>query len=216
MFELRGAAVLFDMDGVLVDSTAVVRRVWRRWSERRGFAANNVLEIAQGRRTLDTLRIIAPDLDVIAELEWLEAAELADRDGIESIPGAPELVSRIPEGQWGVVTSAGRELARRRLAWAGLPVPSCLVPADDVDEGKPSPEGYLRAAQDLQVRPRDCIVIEDAPAGVEAARAAGMQVIGLATTHDPSALLGVEVILPDLINISVRREEDGLILRIGV
>lgn len=214
MKELPCVAILFDMDGVLVDSAAVVRRVWRRWSARRGFDVAAVLKTAHGRRTVDTLREVAPDLDPEAEFRWLEEAELAEHDGIESIPGAPELVSRLFDGQWAVVTSAGRELAMRRLEWAGLPIPSCLVPADEVSRGKPSPEGYLRAADELGTSPSDCIVIEDSPAGVTAARAAGMRVIGLTTTHDAEALPGVETTLPDLVGITVQLGTGGLILNI--
>lgn len=163
MLQLGCAAVLFDMDGVLVRSEAVVRRVWRRWAESRGFDPEAILRTAHGRRTLDTLRTVAPGLDQSAEFRWVEEAELADHDGIESIGGAHDLVSRLPDSRWAVVTSAGRELALRRLTWAGLTIPSCLIPADEVGQGKPSPEGYLRAAAGLGVAPADCVVFEEAP-----------------------------------------------------
>lgn len=215
MTELPAAAILFDMDGVLVDSTPVVRRVWRRWSEIHGFDAEEVLRTAHGRRTRDTLAIIAPSLDAEAEFHWLESAELADRKGIEAIRGAQALTTALPSESWAVVTSAVRDLANRRLTWAGLPVPSRLIPADEINEGKPSPEGYLTGAAALGVRPQECVAFEDAPAGVEAAKAAGMSVVGLTTTLSAQHLAGVDVLIPDLTRVSARRSGDRLLLSIN-
>lgn len=212
MPELTCSAVLFDLDGVLVDSRAVVERTWRGWCERRGFDAAKVLEAAHGRRTVDTLRLVAPDLDHAAELRWLEEAELADREGIVAIPGAPELAASLPRDRWAVVTSAGRELAHRRLKWVGLPIPSCLVPAEAVSRGKPSPEGYLSAATELRVPPADCVVIEDSPAGVRAARAARMTVIGLTTTYGRDDLPPVDALRPDLRGIEARLDDGDVVL----
>lgn len=213
--ELWCAALLFDMDGVLVDSHAVVKRTWRRWCERTGIDEATVLSAAHGRRTMDTLRAVAPHLDLSAEARWLEEAELRDRDGIVAVPGARELTTALPDGSWAVVTSAGRELARRRLEWAGLPAPRSLVSAQEVRQGKPSPEGYLRAAGKLGVDASCCVVLEDSPAGIEAARAARMRVVGLTTTHEADELGGVEVLLPDLAGIGVRWYGDDFVLRIG-
>ncbi len=213
--ELSCAAILFDMDGVLVDSGVVVRRTWRRWSALRGFDPIAVLGVAQGRRTIDTLRALAPDLDVEAEARWLEEAELADRDGIHPIPGAVELVGQLPDGRWAVVTSAGHELASRRLDWAGLPIPSCLISAERVTEGKPSPEGYLRAAEQLRIQPAECVVIEDTPPGVRAATAAGMRVVALTTTHDARDLPAVDGLLPDLLGVVVQFRDGELVLKAG-
>lgn len=213
--ELSCAAVLLDMDGVLVDSRVVVERTWRRWCERTGLAAAEVLGAAHGRRTMDTLRAVAPHLDLAAEARWLEEAELGDGDGIVAIPGAKELVAAIPDGGWAVVTSAGRELARCRLEWAGLPAPRCLISAEQVQRGKPSPEGYLHAAKELGVDTSRAVVIEDSPAGIEAARAAGMSVVALTTTHDADELPPVEILLPDLVGIVVRRSGGGFVLKMG-
>ncbi len=215
MSELRATAILFDMDGVLVDSTPVVRRVWRRWSQIHGFDAAQVLRTAHGRRTRDTLAIIAPHLDPDVEFLWLESAELADRKGIKAIPGALVLTSCLPSGRWAVVTSAVRRLANRRLDWAGLPAPARLVPADEINEGKPSPEGYLTGAAALGVAPAECVVFEDAPAGIEAAKAAGMSVVGLTTTHSPEDLVGVDALVPDLTKVSAQRDGSGLLLNIN-
>lgn len=204
MLELHCAALLLDMDGVLVDSRAVVERVWRRWSERKGLDPHAVLAIAHGRRTEDTLRTLSSDLDVPSEVRWLEAAELGDRCGIRAVAGAVELVSSLAAGRWAVVTSAPRELAVRRLGWAGLPLPACLIPADEIGEGKPSPEGYLRAAAALGAHAAACVVIEDSPAGVAAGQAAGMRVVALTTTHGAHAFPKVAVVLPDLSRVGVR------------
>lgn len=212
MSELPCAAILFDMDGVLVDSRAVVRRTWRRWCERTGIDHATVLRVAHGRRTMDTLEAVACHLDLSAEARWLEEAELRDRGGIVAIPGAREVTTSLPDGSWAVVTSAGRDLARRRLEWAGLHVPSCVVSADGVSRGKPSPEGYLRAAGELGVDASRCLVVEDAPAGIEAARAAGMSVIALTTTHDAHDLPAAEAFLPDLVGIEVRRRGADFVL----
>jgi len=215
MFELPCAAILFDMDGVLVDSEAVVRRTWRRWCERTGIEEATVLSGAHGRRTMDTLRAVAPHLNLSAEARWLEEAELDDRDGIVAVPGAKELTSALPDDGWAVVTSAGRELARRRLAWAGLTMPRFFVSAEDVEHGKPSPEGYLRAASDLGVDAAQCLVIEDSPAGIVAAQSAGMNVVALTTTHDAEELSSVALLLPDLVEIEVVTGGGGFVLRLA-
>ena len=201
--KLTCSAILFDMDGVLVDSSAVVRRVWQTWAESRGLNAARILGVAHGRRTMDTLNLVAPHLDVATEVAWLERAELADSVGVKSIKGAPRLLAALPRQRWAVVTSASRELALLRLQWAGLPAPSVLVSADQVTHGKPSPEGYLLGARRLGFSGTDCIVVEDAPAGVEAAHSAGMIVIGLTTTHGPELLTNAAAVLPDLVGVKV-------------
>jgi sugar-phosphatase len=210
---IRCAAILFDMDGVLVDSRPVVARVWRRWADAKGLDGEAILKAAQGRRTVDTLRSLASNLDVASELRWLDEAELNDGDGIVEIPGASELVASLPDGRWAVVTSAGRELAQRRLDWAGLPSPDCLITADEVSKGKPFPDGYLQACQDLGVVPADSLVIEDSPAGIEAARSARMRVVGLSTTHRSSELPPTEAVLPDLRAISAEMCDGEVVLR---
>lgn len=212
MRELRCAAILFDMDGVLVDSRPVVARVWHRWADAKGLDGEAILKAAQGRRTVDTLRSLASNLDVASELRWLDEAELNDGVGIVEIPGASELVASLPDGRWAVVTSAGRQLAQRRLDWAGLPSPDCLITADEVSKGKPFPDGYLQACQDLGVAPADSLVIEDSPAGIEAARSAGMRVVGLSTTHRSSELPPTEAVLPDLRAIAAHVRSGEIVL----
>ena len=171
-------ALLFDMDGTLVDSTAVVERQWARWGARRGIGLATILAVSHGRPTLETLSMVAPQWATPEEAEAVDAEEAGGSDGIQAVPGARELTSALPHGSWGVVTSAGRALARSRLTAAGLPVPSMLITPEDVSPGKPDPGGYLEAARRLSARPEHCLVFEDAPVGVRAGVAAGATVMG--------------------------------------
>jgi len=176
-------AVLLDMDGTLVDSTAVVVRLWRSWAARHDVDPEAILAMSHGRRGDDVLAQFAPPgVDQVAELEWLAARELFERDGIVAVRGAAALLAALPADRVAVVTSATRELTAVRMQAAALPVPHILVGADDVARGKPHPEGYLRAADLLHTDPARCLVIEDATAGLEAGRAAGARVIAVATT----------------------------------
>ncbi len=168
------------MDGTLLDSRAVVERVWREWAAAHGRDFAPILAESHGRRTIDTVREFAiPGADVEEESRKVEAMEVADVEGIVAIAGAVELISRLGNGRWAVVTSAGRELAVRRLSAAGLPIPEVMITAESVTEGKPEPEGYLKAARLLGVRPEECLVFEDAPAGIEAGRRAGCDVVAI-------------------------------------
>lgn len=182
-------AILFDMDGTLVDSTRCVEAIWTRWAQRHDMDLEHILTVSHGRRTLDTLRELAPHLDVEAEAMRLDQEELQSKDGIEEVRGSAALLRALPSDRWAVVTSAGRALATLRLGFAGLPVPPVLVSADDVTEGKPNPAGYLSAARRLNVAAEQCLVIEDTPAGILAGRAAGMQVLAVSTTYPASRLL---------------------------
>jgi sugar-phosphatase len=190
--------LLFDLDGTLVDSRSVVERQWRRLCERLGLDFAEVLAVLHGVRSADVIRAFAPDVDVEAEAAALDAAEQADSDGLKVVPGAPGLLAGLPAGSWGIVTSGHRTLAQGRLRAVGLPVPDVMVCGDEVEKGKPDPEGYLTAASLLRADPETCVVCEDAPAGVQAALAAGMRVIGIATTHEASALVGASAVIDDL------------------
>jgi mannitol-1-/sugar-/sorbitol-6-phosphatase len=181
-------AVLFDMDGTLVDSRACVEKTWRAWCARHGLDENRLLEISPGRQQQATIVMAAPHLDPDTEAGWLRRAEENCRDGIAPVPGARRLLAALAPGQWAVVTSAWRRLAEIRLAAAGLAQPRVLVTADEVTASKPSPDGYLLAAARLGVRPADCLVIEDTPVGIAAGRAAGMRTIGVTTTFDRDQL----------------------------
>ncbi len=186
MIEAR--AVLFDCDGVLVDSGASIERAWRRWALERGLDGDAIVAVAHGRRTEDTMRELGLSGDLVAGVELLEGYEIADAPSVHAFPEAAALLAELPPRSWAVVTSGTRALVTSRLAAAGLPLPSVLVTADDVRAGKPDPEGYLEAARRLGCSPADCVVVEDAPAGVQAALAAGMRVIGLTTTHAAAEL----------------------------
>jgi mannitol-1-/sugar-/sorbitol-6-phosphatase len=202
-------ALLLDMDGVLILSTPSVERSWRVWAARHGLDPEAVIHAAHGRPTQETIRAIAPQLDADAETRALDELEGADADGVEPVPGAARLLSALPAGSYAVVTSASRGLARIRFAQAGLDVPSVVVSADDVRRGKPDPDPYLTGAAKLGIESRDCIVIEDSPAGVAAGLAAGCRVIGLRTTYEDEALAGAEAVLSDLEGIAVRIDNGG-------
>jgi sugar-phosphatase len=193
---LSCAAILFDLDGVLVDSRLAVERAWRGWATARGLDAERIVGLLHGRRAIDVVRLVAPHLDAAAEKRTLIARELDDTDGVVAAPGAARLVATLPPAAWAIVTSGTRAIATARLERARLPIPDVLITADDVIDGKPHPEGYLRAAALRRVPPARCIVVEDAPAGVAAGRAADMTVIGVAPVAAP--LTGARVCIPSL------------------
>jgi sugar-phosphatase len=195
--------VLFDLDGVLVDSARVVVRTWHTWARTKGLDAERFIEIAHGRRPAETLRLIAPDLDAESEAAELERLEVNDTDGILEVEGALELLATLPEGGWTVVTSGSRALASGRMRYVGLPLPKRFVTADDVENGKPHPEAYLKGAEILGASPETCVVIEDAPAGVQSAKAAGMKVVAVATTHREEQLHEADVVAAALSDIRV-------------
>jgi sugar-phosphatase len=190
--------LLFDLDGTLVDSRAVVERQWRRLCARLGLDFAEVLKVLHGMRSADTIRAVAPGVDSDAEAALLDAAEQADAEGLEVVRGAPEVLAGLPSGSWGIVTSGHRELAQGRLRAVGLPVPEVMVCGDEVASGKPDPEGFLTGARLLGVPPETCVAVEDAPAGIRAARAAGMPVVGITTTHPANALAGASAVIADL------------------
>jgi sugar-phosphatase len=196
-------AILFDLDGVLVDSARVVVRTWHTWAGQKGLDAGRFIEIAHGRRPAETLRLIAPDLDAKAEAAELERIEVNDKDGILEVEGALELLDAVPEGSWTVVTSGSRALASGRMRHVGLPLPERFVTADDVENGKPHPEAYLKGAEILGASPEACVVIEDAPAGVQSAKAAGMKVVAVATTHRAEQLDEADVVVGALADLRV-------------
>jgi sugar-phosphatase len=198
MRQMMCDAVLFDLDGVLIDSTGCVARHWTEWAGQHGLDVAAVMRIAHGLRPVDIIRRMAPHLDVEQEVRRFTAAEIADTDGIVAMDGAAELLAALPQDAWTVVTSGSVGLATARLGRAGLPVPATMVTADDVQRGKPAPDPYLLGAVRLGVPVERCVAVEDAPAGIEAALAAGMRVIGVATTHQPEDLFRSTVVVERL------------------
>nr|BFD96152.1 hypothetical protein KitaXyl93_75120 [Kitasatospora sp. Xyl93] len=171
--------VLFDLDGVLVDSLPLIERILRAWAVGHGLDDDEAVARSYGRRDVDLIRLVAPHLDAVHEAGVIAALEERDFEGIRPVPGAAALLASLPPGRWGIVTSGTRAVARGRLAAAGLPEPGVLLAAEDFERGKPDPEGYLKGAAALGAPPGRCVVFEDARAGVEAARAAGMRCVGL-------------------------------------
>lgn len=211
--EFRCKAFLFDMDGVLVDSRAIVERTWQRWAaERHPIDLVRLLHVAHGRRARDTLLIMAPSLANDEEVAWLDATELADVEGLRVLGGASSLLAALPRNRWAIVTSCGRDLARLRLAAVGLPAPDVLIVAEEVPRGKPAPDGYRLGAERLGYAPSDCIVFEDAPAGVAAGKAAGARVLALTTNYAPGDLQGADATIRDLGSIQVHQEHDDLVV----
>jgi mannitol-1-/sugar-/sorbitol-6-phosphatase len=192
-------AILVDLDGTLVNSDGAVRRAWTGFAHRHGLDVETVLHAAQGRPSGETARKLAPGAP--DEPRLLEDAEVADTDGIVALPGAAELLAA--RLTLALVTSCTRRLATARLTAAGLPIPAVAVTADDVARGKPDPEPYLTAARALGVDPAACVVLEDAPAGIVAGRAAGMTVIALRTTHGDDELDGADAVVADLAALSL-------------
>jgi len=197
MLTFSCSAILFDLDGVLVDSTRAVDREWRAWARSKGVDGDAVMAIAHGVRTVEVIRQVAPHLDAEAEAAEIENDEAHDPDVI-AMPGALNLLRSIPVGRWGVVTSGTRLLASARLQFCGLPVPEILITSDDVTNGKPHPEPYLKGAERMGVTPADCLVIEDAPAGIQSARAGGMKVMGLASTYAAVRLREADAVVQKL------------------
>ena len=203
-FECR--AILFDLDGVLVDSTAYVEDQWRRWARSKGLSEEPFLKVCHGRRAVETIRLAAPELDAEAEVAAFVPDDSVTQPAIRALDGAHRLLETLPAGSWAVATSGTRRMATERLQSAGLPVPAVLVCAEDVQHGKPSPDVYLLAAAGLGVPPGECLVVEDAPAGIEAARAAGMSVVSVTTTHACSELRA-DICTSSLANVRLGRVE---------
>lgn len=204
LFQYGCDAVLFDLDGVLVDSRHCIERHWVAWANLHNLNTDKVLHYAHGRRTLETIRLVSPHLDAEREAAQLEESEACDTVGLARIPDALELLQSIPPNAWGIATSGTRAAAATRLAFGGLPLPEVLISSEDVEAGKPDPEPYLFAAMMLGVKPASCVVIEGTPAGIQAGRTAGMHVVGVISSAYPASELSqAHVIVRKLSDIEV-------------
>jgi len=181
-------ALLFDLDGVLIDSTPAVARVWSRWAIERGFNPDEVVRRAHGRPSLATVRDLLPHADHEVENREVERREIEDLEGVLPLPGSVELLTALPPYCWTIVTSCTRALAEVRLRAAGLPMPKRFITSTDIVHGKPHPEPYLKATSILEVAPDKCVVVEDAPAGIRAGKAAGARVLAFPTTSPDDEL----------------------------
>ena len=185
VFNSTYRAFLFDMDGTVLTSIAAAERVWTTWAVRHGVDVETFLPTIHGARAIDTIRRLGlPGVDAEAEAAWITEAEIEDVDGVFEVPGAAKFLRSLPVDQWAIVTSAPRELALRRMAAAGIPEPAVMVTAEDVTAGKPDPAGYQLAARRLGVEPGQCLVFEDATVGIQAAEAAGADLMIVTATHE--------------------------------
>ena len=208
--QIRCRALLFDMDGVLVDSTPAVARVWTAWANRFGLVPAEVVRQAHGRPSVATIRELLPSADHSAENQIIEKAEIEDVQDVIALPGTRQLLDALPPDRFAVVTSASHALAVVRLRAAGFAIPKHLITSSDIRYGKPHPEPYQRGAQSVAAPPAACVVIEDAPAGIQSGKAAGSRVLALRTTTADSALqaAGTDWIVTDCSNIFLHPVEE--------
>src|SRR5580700_11221211 len=216
MIQIHCAALLFDMDGVLINSTPAVSRVWRGWALEHGFNPDEVVSRAHGRPSLTTVREYLPNADHEAENREVERREIEDLDGVVPLSGALDLLSSLPENRWTIVTSCTRPLAEVRIKAAGLPLPRTMITSNDIVNGKPHPEPYLKGAGVLGFPAAGCIVLEDVPAGIRAGKAAGARVIAFTTTVREPELqgAGADWVTRGCADVRVMDSRGGLVLNL--
>jgi sugar-phosphatase len=217
MPQIQCNAILFDLDGVLIDSTRAVARVWRQWAVEHGFDPDEVIARAHGRPSLTTVSEYLPYADHAAENREVERREMQDLEGVVLLPGSAGLLSQLPRDRWTIVTSCTRPLAETRLRAAGLPIPERMVTSSDIKNGKPHPEPYLKGASALGFSAADCVVVEDVPAGIRAGKASGARVIAFRTTvRDPELLAaGADWLLNNCSDLSVTKKSPALTLALA-
>ena len=202
------------MDGILVSSLGSVERSWSKWAQLRGVDPELTCQTAHGRRAIETIGIMRPDLDAEKELKVIEDIEIEDNEGLTVLPGVLAMLAALPEGRWTVVTSATERLAQVRMSVGGVPLPRRLVAADFVTRGKPHPEPFLTGAALLGFAPQDCVVFEDSASGAQAGRAAGCTVVATTFSHPVESLDAAHYLVEDLVgmNVTVLPGEEGLLL----
>lgn len=201
--------ILFDMDGVLISSTGADERCWLQWAKHHQMEGAFSIAATHGRRAVDTLRDLRPDLDPVIEQRRLEDYDAEDYSGLVILPGVRSLLASLPADRWTIVTSATTRLLEGRLRHAGLPIPRVLVPADRVGNGKPHPEPYLTGAKLLGLAPADCLVIEDSPAGVASGKAAGSHVLAVLSSHTREQLPNADWYVDTLEQVTARQQPDS-------
>jgi len=202
------------MDGILISSIGSVERSWTKWALLRGVDPALARETAHGRRAVETIARLRPDLDNNAELTVIEDMEVEDNEGLTVLPGVLNLLAALPANRWTVVTSATERLARVRMATAGIPVPEKLLTADKVKRGKPDPEPFLAGAALLGFAPADCVVFEDSPSGVAAGRAAGCTVVATTFSHSAESLGSAHYLVRDLTGIRIESAGDEIVIQL--
>lgn len=218
MTRIDCAALLFDLDGVLIDSTPAVARVWRRWATEHGFDPEEVVARAHGRPSLTTVREYLPNSDPHVENKEVERREIADLEGVVPLPGVLDLLASLPTDRWTIVTSCTRPLAEVRIKAAGLPLPARMITSSDITQGKPHPEPYLKGAAILGCPASECIVLEDVPAGVRSGKASSARVVAFTSTVPSSALVeaGADWILRNCADIKLEGRTNGLKLSLDL
>jgi mannitol-1-/sugar-/sorbitol-6-phosphatase len=207
-------AILFDMDGILISSIGSVERSWTKWALLRGVDPALARKTAHGRRAVETIAKLRPDLDSAAELKVIEEIEIEDNEGMTVLPGVLNLIAALPADRWTVVTSATERLARIRMAAAGISVPPKMVTADQVKRGKPDPEPFLAGAALLGMAPAECVVFEDSPSGVAAGRAAGCTVVATTFSHPAESLTSAHYLVHDLTAIRIESTGDEIVIQL--
>jgi mannitol-1-/sugar-/sorbitol-6-phosphatase len=202
--------LLFDMDGVLISSIGSVERCWRRWAKIYEIPGADTYDVPHGMRAIDIVKMLRPDIDPQEGLRVIEDMEIEDTADLKVLPGVKALLEGLPPERWAIVTSCTKRLMLGRLEAAGLPVPARLISGDMVERGKPDPEPYRKGAELLGFRPADCVVVEDAPSGVGAGKAAGSRVLGVLGTHSVDDLKAADWVAESLDKVEVVAKADGL------
>lgn len=198
------------MDGVLISSIGSVERSWTKWAEAHGVNPELAIQMAHGRRAIETIRLLRPDLNDEEELLKLETTEIEDNEGVEMLQGVQQILEALPSNRWTVVTSATEKLARSRMLHGGIPFPEQAVTANKVNKGKPDPEPYLMGAKLLGLKPEECLVIEDAASGAEAGHKAGCKVLATLFSHSLESLSAANWVTRSLKDVQVSVDGDGI------